>query len=191
MLMKIAIMPSDNALVRRLIVQVESRLPELIAKKRYQLEDILGPQFWESGEASHIAMGLAFSKLVRTGRAPFDVAPLSSDRHNTYRFMPWHQASERKKMLSRARRLAMKRREKLYYPIAKKVYMAVIKSPTRPRDGKSLTARQICGKICWEKLSPAERRFAGKFLSGCVRSRTFDLARGEASSSNHQRYRWI
>jgi hypothetical protein len=80
--------PDDNATVRRLIDQLNSRLAILESGDKYELETILGPDYWADEEDSNLALGHHFSKLVRDGRAPFVYEGLTGDRHNQYRYNP-------------------------------------------------------------------------------------------------------
>ena len=80
--------PNDNATVRRLLDQLNSRLPELEQDKPYQLEDILGPEYWADEEDSNLALGHHFSQLVSNGRVPFSFDGWTKDRHNQYRYTP-------------------------------------------------------------------------------------------------------
>jgi hypothetical protein len=84
--MSIEIKPTDKALTRRLINQINRRLPELKSGKEYALEGIVGQEYWqdEDEDDSHHALGRAFSNLVGEGRAPFVDAGLTGDRHNNY-----------------------------------------------------------------------------------------------------------
>jgi hypothetical protein len=82
--MAIKIKPEDKAATRRLIDQLNMRIPELEAGKEYELGTILGPDDWAHEGDSHQAMGQCFSKLVSDGRAPFELLGYTSDRHNKY-----------------------------------------------------------------------------------------------------------
>ena len=84
--MKISKKPDDNVTVRRLIDQLNSRIPDLEPDSMYQLEAILGPEYWVDEEDSHNVLGRHFSALVCSGRVPFSSEPLSKDRHNQYRY---------------------------------------------------------------------------------------------------------
>lgn len=84
--MNVQAKPSDTATTRRLINQVNARLPELQSGKAYSLESILGSEYWKDEDDSHQAMGHCFSKLVGDGRAPFEFLGFTSDRHNNYRY---------------------------------------------------------------------------------------------------------
>jgi hypothetical protein len=84
--MKIQVKPSDTATTRRLINQVNARLPELQPGEAYSLESILGPDYWVDEDDSHQAMGHCFSKLVGDVRVPFDFLGFTNDRHNCYCF---------------------------------------------------------------------------------------------------------
>lgn len=86
--MPISKKPDDNATVRRLIDQINRRMPELEADKPYQLEDILGPEFWADEEDSNTALGHHFSGLVKNGRVPFTFDGWTKDRHNKYQYTP-------------------------------------------------------------------------------------------------------
>ena len=85
-MMKIAIRASDKALQRKLIRHLNKRLPELVAKKVYPLEAIVGLKYWIKEPESHISLGRCFSDLVNKGRIPFVKAGFTSDRHDKYRF---------------------------------------------------------------------------------------------------------
>ena len=77
--------PTDSKRTRKLIQQIVARLKYLDPGRHYQLETIVGPEFWEQEEDSHKGLGHDFSKLVRDNRVPFVRAEkLSSDRHNLY-----------------------------------------------------------------------------------------------------------
>jgi hypothetical protein len=54
--------------------------------------------------------------------------------------------------------------------------------------GKLMTARQVCGKH-WDTLNSVERRFAGRFISACVRRGMFPLEQLGRNSANHWLYR--
>ena len=86
--MSIKIKSTDKALTRRLINQINLRLPALEPEKDYALAHIVGQDYWkdEDEEDSHHALGRAFSNLVGKGRAPFVDAGLTRDRHNNYRY---------------------------------------------------------------------------------------------------------
>jgi hypothetical protein len=86
--MKIAMKKDDKATMRRLIDQVNSRLKALKPGNEYELETILGPDYWVDEEDSNLALGHHFRKLVRDGRAPFVYEGLTGDRHNKYRYTP-------------------------------------------------------------------------------------------------------
>jgi hypothetical protein len=86
--MKINKQTDDKATMRRLIDQVNSRLEVLESGNKYELETILGPDYWVDEEDSNNALGHHFSKLVRDGRAPFVYEGLTGDRHNKYRYTP-------------------------------------------------------------------------------------------------------
>jgi hypothetical protein len=80
---------TDKALTRRLIDQINRRLPELVSGEQYALEDIVGPEYWldEDENDSHLALGRAFSLLVAAGRTTFVEAAWTSNRHNNYRYI--------------------------------------------------------------------------------------------------------
>jgi hypothetical protein len=88
-MMKIIILPFDNAQQRKLLAHIAARLRYLKPKQRYSLEAILGPKFWEDVDDSHISLGHCFCGLVRKGRVPFAEAGWTSNRHNSYRYMPF------------------------------------------------------------------------------------------------------
>ena len=92
--MDIFIQPSDTFLQATLLTLVDSRLTGLTPRKRYSLEAIVGPQFWEDVDAPHISLGRCFSDLVSKGRVPFVVAGFTSNRHNAYRYMPFGPSPE-------------------------------------------------------------------------------------------------
>jgi hypothetical protein len=79
---------NDNATVRRLIDQLNSRLDILEPGNKYELETILGPDYWADEEDSNLALGHHFSQMVRDGRVPFVYEGLTGDRHNKYRYTP-------------------------------------------------------------------------------------------------------
>jgi hypothetical protein len=82
--MNINVKPSDTAITRRLINQVNTRLSQLESGETYSLESILEPGHWAHETDSNQAMGQCFCKLVRDRRAPFELLDLTSDRHNKY-----------------------------------------------------------------------------------------------------------
>ncbi len=84
--MKISTKPDDKALWRRLIHQINDRLEHLQPGKNYQLEDILGADYWDDEDDSHLALGHAFSALVQDRRVPFIFKGFSKDRHNEYHY---------------------------------------------------------------------------------------------------------
>ena len=86
--MQTATKATDKALVRRLINQVNERLTELVPGQEYPLEAILGPDYWQDEDDSHLALGHFFSMLVGDNRVPFVTAGWSSNRHNKYRYTP-------------------------------------------------------------------------------------------------------
>jgi hypothetical protein len=80
---------TDSAIQRKLINQVDKRLPFLAAGEVYTLAAILGEQFWdEDDEDSHNALGRVFSGLVGAAKLPFTSNGWSSNRHNEYRYTP-------------------------------------------------------------------------------------------------------
>jgi hypothetical protein len=87
--MDIFILPSDTPQQRKLLAHIIARMCSLKPKNRYSLEAIVGPEFWEDVDESHISSGLCFSGLVRKGRIPFVRAGLTTNRHNRYRYMPY------------------------------------------------------------------------------------------------------
>jgi hypothetical protein len=86
--MKIATKSTDNATVRRLIDQLNSRIPSLKGSGPYELETILGEAYWADEDDSNLALGHHFSALVRNGRVPFTFDGWTKDRHNKYRYNP-------------------------------------------------------------------------------------------------------
>ena len=86
--MKIHTQPNDKATMRRLIDQLNSRIPSLKVGGLYTLETILGPDYLADEEDSNNALGHYLSQLVRDGRAPFVYEGLTGDRHNKYRYTP-------------------------------------------------------------------------------------------------------
>jgi hypothetical protein len=86
--MSIAIKPTDKALTRRLIDQINRRLPQLKSGEEYALKGVVGPEYWADEDDLHQALGHCFSKLVGDGRAPFEFLGFTNDRHNNYRFTP-------------------------------------------------------------------------------------------------------
>lgn len=74
-------------------------------------------------------------------------------------------------------------------PFATEIY-SVIKNGriTTPFD-KEVTARQLCGKAFWDKLTTGQRRFAGRFISAAVRTGFFGLEQVHRDSANAWRYR--
>lgn len=86
--MSIQIRTDDNATVRRLIDQLNARLQFLEPGKEYELETILGPEYWADEEDSNNALGHHFSGLVRNGRVPFTFDGWTKDRHNKYQYTP-------------------------------------------------------------------------------------------------------
>ena len=86
--MSIAVKTKDKAITRRLIDQIITRLPELKSAHEYELEGILGSDYWQDEDDSHLALGIAFSKLVSQGRVPFECAGWTGNRHNKYRYRP-------------------------------------------------------------------------------------------------------
>ena len=80
--------PTDKALTRRLIDQINLRLAELEQGKVYTLAGIVGNEYWQDEDVddSHNALGRAFSNLVGEDRAPFADAGLTGDRHNQYQY---------------------------------------------------------------------------------------------------------
>lgn len=80
---------TDSTIQRKLLTQVEKRLPYLTAGKVYTLAAILGESFWEhDDEDSHHALGRAFSALVTKKRVPFKAKGWTSNRHNEYKYKP-------------------------------------------------------------------------------------------------------
>ena len=84
--MKITVIASDNALQRKLIHHLNTRLSELTPNSVYSLEAIIGPDYWEAEPEPHIALGRYFTSMVNKGRVPFSAAGWTSDRHNKYRY---------------------------------------------------------------------------------------------------------
>jgi hypothetical protein len=78
---------NDSVKQRKLIRQLNARLPELEPGALYNLEDILGPSFWGSVDEPHRALGIVFSNLVKDRRVPFDYAGLTKQRANRYRYL--------------------------------------------------------------------------------------------------------
>ena len=87
--MTIFIQSSDNPTQRKLLIQTAARVTDLASGSILSLEAILGPEFWDEAEESHVALGRYFSDLVSKGRVPFVQAGLTSRRHNRYRFTGW------------------------------------------------------------------------------------------------------
>ena len=87
--MNMTIKDTDTDLQRKLINQVDKRLPYLTAGEKYTLAAILGEKFWEEeDEESHKPQGRCFSGLVNDGRVPFQADGWSIYRHNEYRYTP-------------------------------------------------------------------------------------------------------
>ena len=84
--MNITVIASDNALQRKLIHQLNSRISELTPKSVYSLEAIVGADYWQDEPESHRSLGRYFSSMVNKGRAPFTTAGWTLDRHNKYRY---------------------------------------------------------------------------------------------------------
>jgi hypothetical protein len=74
------------------------------------------------------------------------------------------------------------------YPLAKKIYHAVIQGRSMIPHGKPLTARQICGKKFWDSVGDSQRRFAGRLISAAVRLDMFGLERAQRNTANHWTY---
>ena len=87
--MTIFILPSDNAIQRKLLVQTALRVIDLAPGSTYSLEAILGAEFWDTADESHHSLGRHFAKLVEKARVPFVEAGFTGDRHNKYRFTGW------------------------------------------------------------------------------------------------------
>jgi hypothetical protein len=87
--MNMIIKDTDTDQQRKLIEQVDKRLPYLTAGESYTLAAILGEIFWEENdEESHKAQGRCFSALVNEGRVPFEADGWTKYRHNEYRYTP-------------------------------------------------------------------------------------------------------
>lgn len=84
--MTILALPTDSALTKIVIAQVNARLADLTPGDEYTLANILGDDFWDKRPTLHRAMGQSFSKLVTNGRTPFTAAELTQKRHNQYYF---------------------------------------------------------------------------------------------------------
>ena len=84
--MSIPTRPSDNALTRKLIHQLNSRLPELTPGSVYSLGAIVGSDYWEHEPESHNTLGKCLKALVSTGRVPFVHLGLMSNRSDKYRY---------------------------------------------------------------------------------------------------------
>ena len=92
---------TDTEMQRKLLLQVEKRLPYLTVGDTYTLAAILGESFWEgenddddSGdnrnddEDCHRTWGRCFSALVAEGRVPFLMKGFTKYRHNEYVYAP-------------------------------------------------------------------------------------------------------
>lgn len=86
--MNIKMEKDDKATMRRLIDQLNSRIPSLKTGGLYTLETALGPDYLADEEDSNNALGHYLSQLVSKGRAPFSFEGLTGDRHNKYRYNP-------------------------------------------------------------------------------------------------------
>lgn len=87
--MTIFILPSDNPIQRKLLVQTALRVTDLAPGSTYSLEAILGSEFWDTTDESHHSLGRHYAKLVEKARVPFVEAGFTGDRHNRYRFTGW------------------------------------------------------------------------------------------------------
>jgi len=91
--MTIFILPSDNAIQRKLLVQTALRVTDLAPGSIYSLEATLGAEFWDTTDESHHSLGRHFADLVKKARVPFVEAGFTGDRHNKYRFTGWGYAT--------------------------------------------------------------------------------------------------
>jgi hypothetical protein len=73
-------------------------------------------------------------------------------------------------------------------PLATEIVKIVQQQLPELPAGKFMTARQVCGKY-WNSLNSVERRFAGRFISACVRRGIFPLEQLGRNSANHWQYR--
>ena len=73
-------------------------------------------------------------------------------------------------------------------PLATEIYNAINTSRLAMPAGKDLTARFLVGKSVWDTLDAAQRRFAGRFVSVCVRRGLLGLEQIRRDTSNHWRY---
>jgi hypothetical protein len=76
-------------------------------------------------------------------------------------------------------------------PLATEMYTTIKQGRLSLPEGKDLTARVIVGKSIWNTLDTDQRRFAGRFVSICVRRGLLGLEQIRRDSSNHWRYRPI
>jgi hypothetical protein len=82
----------------------------------------------------------------------------------------------------------MKYTREACWPLAQKVYQAVIKGEQTMPPGKPRTLRQICGKDFWSGLTVDERRYAGRLIAAGVRLGLFTVKRSHRDGSHHWRY---
>ena len=82
----------------------------------------------------------------------------------------------------------MKWSKQICRPVATEVFNAVNQRRQTMPEGKDITAAFLVGKSVWNTLDSAQRRFAGRFVSVCVRRGLLGLEQVRIDSSNHWRY---
>ena len=82
----------------------------------------------------------------------------------------------------------MKYTREACWPLAQKVFQAVIRGEQSMPSGKPRTLRQICGKPFWNSLTVDERRYAGRFVAAGARLGLFSFKRSHRDASHHWRY---
>ena len=73
-------------------------------------------------------------------------------------------------------------------PLATEIYNAINQRRLAMPAGKGLTTRFLVGEFVWRTLDTAEKRFAGRFVSVCVRRGLLGLEQVRRDTSNHWRY---
>jgi hypothetical protein len=86
--MTIRILPSDTAKERHFLLWLDVRCQALVPGRRYRLQELLAVTDWDETSEANIDEAYFFSRLITTGRVPFEIAGIHSPRENLYRYTP-------------------------------------------------------------------------------------------------------
>ncbi len=184
--MTIKLLPSDNAVQRKLLLHVTTRLAELASGKLYSLELIVGPAFWENEDDPHKALGIYFSDMVIKRRIPFEYAGWTNQRHNRYRYIGAINTSSNNTSTISDRSKDLKKLRNKRHPLAMPLYSMIQQISRSVPAGKPVSPRYIVGEPMWSSLDDAERDFAEQFIAAGVRLGYFEVTLTGINTGDHQ-----